>query len=80
MKRKEITIKSRKDTRDGAIGLGFRVPLLIASPWSRGGNVCSEIFDHTSIYSFWKNSLATKRRRISKKKTFRNGEEPSAVI
>jgi len=31
------------------IGLGFRVPLLIASPWSRGGYVSSQIFDHTSI-------------------------------
>jgi phospholipase C len=33
----------------GPIGLGFRVPLLIASPWSRGGYVCSQVFDHTSI-------------------------------
>ncbi len=31
------------------IGLGFRVPLVIASPWSRGGYVCSQVFDHTSI-------------------------------
>ncbi len=31
------------------IGLGFRVPLVIASPWSRGGWVCSQVFDHTSI-------------------------------
>ena len=32
----------------GPIGLGFRVPLLIASPFSRGGFVCSDRFDHTS--------------------------------
>lgn len=38
--------------REGAIGLGFRVPMLIASPWSRGGNVCSEVFDHTSTLQF----------------------------
>jgi phospholipase C len=25
------------------------VPLVIASPWSRGGYVCSQVFDHTSI-------------------------------
>ncbi|GAB3488380.1 phosphocholine-specific phospholipase C [Amycolatopsis cihanbeyliensis] len=31
------------------IGLGPRVPMLVVSPWSRGGAVCSEIFDHTSI-------------------------------
>lgn len=41
-----------KDARSGPIGLGFRVPLLIASPWSRGGNVCSEVFDHTSVIQF----------------------------
>jgi len=38
--------------RAGPIGLGFRVPLVIASPWSRGGYVCSEVFDHTSILKF----------------------------
>jgi phospholipase C len=38
--------------RPGPIGLGFRVPLVIASPWSRGGYVCSEVFDHTSILKF----------------------------
>jgi phospholipase C len=32
----------------GPIGLGFRVPALIVSPFARGGFVCSERFDHTS--------------------------------
>ncbi|MGO8870076.1 MAG: alkaline phosphatase family protein [Acidimicrobiales bacterium] len=32
----------------GPIGLGFRVPLLVISPFSRGGTVCSDTFDHTS--------------------------------
>ncbi len=32
-----------------AIGLGPRVPCLVMSPWSRGGHVCSEVFDHTSV-------------------------------
>ena len=31
------------------IGLGFRVPLLVVSPWSRGDIVLSETFDHTSV-------------------------------
>lgn len=30
-------------------GLGVRVPLLVVSPWSVGGYVCSEVFDHTSV-------------------------------
>ena len=34
------------------IGLGVRVPLLIISPWTRGGRVCSQVFDHTSIIRF----------------------------
>jgi phospholipase C len=32
----------------GPIGLGFRVPMLIVSPFARGGLVCSDPFDHTS--------------------------------
>ncbi len=42
---------------DGPIGLGYRVPLVVASPWSRGGKVCSEVFDHTSILMFLENFL-----------------------
>lgn len=41
-----------KQAREGAIGLGFRVPMLIASPWSRGGKVCSQLFEHTSTLQF----------------------------
>ncbi len=36
----------------GPIGLGFRVPGLVVSPFSRGGVVNSEVFDHTSILLF----------------------------
>ncbi|HEY2167885.1 MAG TPA: alkaline phosphatase family protein [Jatrophihabitantaceae bacterium] len=32
----------------GPIGLGFRVPGLVISPYSRGGLVASDVFDHTS--------------------------------
>ena len=31
------------------IGLGFRVPALVISPWSAGGHVCSDVLDHTSL-------------------------------
>jgi phospholipase C len=34
------------------IGLGFRVPTTVVSPWSRGGKVRSEVFDHTSTLLF----------------------------
>ena len=38
--------------RSGPIGLGFRVPMIIASPWSRGGWVNSQLFEHTSTLRF----------------------------
>lgn len=50
-----------KKPRSGPIGLGYRVPLVIASPWSRGGFVCSEVFDHTSILQFMENFLTHKK-------------------
>ncbi|MFF9899913.1 phosphocholine-specific phospholipase C [Streptomyces longispororuber] len=33
-------------------GLGVRVPMLVVSPWTVGGYVCSEVFDHTSVVRF----------------------------
>ena len=38
--------------RESCIGLGYRVPLIIASPWTRGGWVNSQVFDHTSSLQF----------------------------
>lgn len=35
-----------------AIGMGFRVPLVIVSPWTRGGRVFSQVSDHTSVIQF----------------------------
>ncbi|HEX3934133.1 MAG TPA: phospholipase domain-containing protein, partial [Puia sp.] len=46
--------------RSGPIGLGYRVPMVIASPWTRGGYVCSEVFDHTSSLQFLEKFLAHK--------------------
>ncbi len=36
----------------GPYGLGVRVPMIVASPWSKGGWVNSEVFDHTSVIRF----------------------------
>ncbi len=46
--------------RENSIGLGFRVPLVIASPWSKGGWVNSEVFDHTSTLQFLEDFLTKK--------------------
>jgi phospholipase C len=34
------------------IGAGFRVPCIIVSPWTQGGWISSEMFDHTSVLQF----------------------------
>ena len=34
------------------VGLGYRVPLFLISPWTRGGWVTSEVSDHTSVLQF----------------------------
>ncbi|CAI8997385.1 phospholipase C [Burkholderia ambifaria] len=40
-------------TADGLpYGLGPRVPMTVVSPWSKGGFVCSQVFDHTSVIRF----------------------------
>ena len=36
----------------GPYGLGVRVPMIVISPWSKGGWVSSEVFDHTSLIRF----------------------------
>jgi len=51
---------NKKEARGGPIGLGFRVPMIIASPWSRGGKVCSQVFDHTSSLQFLEEFLNKK--------------------
>ncbi|MEX3960821.1 phosphocholine-specific phospholipase C [Paraburkholderia sp. EG286B] len=42
-----------KYTADGLpYGLGPRVPMTVVSPWTKGGFVCSQVFDHTSVIRF----------------------------
>lgn len=52
-----------KQAVEGPIGLGYRVPMVIASPWSRGGRVCSEVFDHTSVLQFLETFLSKKTKK-----------------
>ncbi|ADV81018.1 phosphocholine-specific phospholipase C [Terriglobus saanensis] len=48
------------------IGLGPRVPMLVLSPWSTGGWVCSQVFDHTSVLQFLENRFHVEEPNISK--------------
>lgn len=49
----------------GPYGLGVRVPMLVVSPWSKGGWVCSEVFDHTSIIRFMERRFGVHEPNIS---------------
>jgi phospholipase C len=47
------------------LGLGVRVPMIIVSPWTRGGRVCSQVFDHTSIIRFLETWTGVQEPNIS---------------
>ena len=60
MRDDELKRKPTHECRDSSIGLGYRVPMVIASPWTRGGFVCSQVFDHTSPLQFLERLLSKK--------------------
>jgi phospholipase C len=47
------------------IGAGFRVPCVVVSPWTVGGWVCSETFDHTSPLRFLEIITGVREENIS---------------
>jgi phospholipase C len=53
------------DTPNGPIGLGQRVPFLVISPWSKGGYVDSQVFDHTSVIQFIEKRFRVHESNIS---------------
>lgn len=54
------------------IGAGFRVPCIVISPWTVGGWVCSEPFDHTSVLRFLERFTGVREPNISawRRRTF----------
>ena len=48
----EFVTAASASSYTGPIGLGVRVPMLVVSPFSAGGWVCSDTFDHTSQLQF----------------------------
>lgn len=65
----DLKRKPKAQARESSIGLGYRVPLVIASPWSRGGCVNSQVFDLTSPIQFMEKWLSHK--------TGKNVQEPN---
>ena len=53
------------DTPAGPVGLGTRVPFLIISPWTKGGHVTSQVFDHTSVIQFIEKRFGVTETNIS---------------
>jgi phospholipase C len=65
--------------QDGEVyGPGPRVPLWVISPWSRGGWVNSQVFDHTSVLRFLEARFGVKEPNISPFRRAVNGDLTSA--
>jgi phospholipase C len=47
------------------ISAGFRVPCILVSPWTAGGWVCSDVFDHTSVLQFLEKFTGVSEPNIS---------------
>jgi phospholipase C len=54
------------------IGAGFRVPCIVISPWTVGGWVAGEAFDHTSVLQFLERFTGVEEPNISewRRRTF----------
>ncbi|ASK30896.1 phospholipase C, phosphocholine-specific [Chryseobacterium sp. T16E-39] len=57
---------------EGTVGLGYRVPMIIASPWTKGGFVNSEVSDHTSVLQFLEKFI---KKKFNKDTTVENISE-----
>jgi phospholipase C len=62
----------------GPIGLGFRVPMLVISPFSRGGYVCSKTFDHTSLLRFLERRFGPEVPNLSRWRRSHTGDMTKA--
>jgi phospholipase C len=63
----------------GPVGMGFRVPMLVLSPFSRGGHVASDVFDHTSQLRFLEERFGVKAPNISAWRRRTTGDLTSAL-
>ncbi|MBC9797352.1 phosphocholine-specific phospholipase C [Sinomicrobium weinanense] len=61
-----------ENARESPAGLGYRVPMVIASPWTRGGWVNSEVCDITSTLMFMETWLGKKTGKKIKEANISN--------
>jgi phospholipase C len=64
----------------GRLGLGVRVPALMISPFSRGGGVVSEVFDHTSQLKLVAERFGVEVPNVSAWRKATVGDLTSAVL
>lgn len=60
-----VSVLAERHTDGQVYGMGPRVPLIAISPWSRGGWVNSEVFDHTSLIRFVEQRFGVQEPNIS---------------
>jgi len=56
---------AHEDYHGEPVGLGPRVPMIVVSPWTKGGFVNSELFDHTSVIRFLEARFGVMEPQIS---------------
>jgi len=60
------TVDTTTENYNGVpVGLGVRVPMLVISPWSKGGWVNSQVYDHTSVLRFLEQRFGVMEPNIS---------------
>jgi len=62
----------------GPYGLGVRVPMIVISPWSKGGWVNSQVFDHTSLIRFVERRFGVMEPNITRWRRTVTGDLTSA--
>ncbi|THD61201.1 MAG: phospholipase C, phosphocholine-specific [Phenylobacterium sp.] len=62
---KSTVATTHEDYHGEPVGLGPRVPLMIISPWSKGGYVNSQLHDHTSVIRFLEARFGVMEPQIS---------------
>jgi len=75
-----VTLTSKTGTvgDDLPVGLGYRVPCIIVSPWTVGGFVCTEQSDHTSQLRFLEHITGVTETNISQWRRDNVGDLTSA--
>jgi phospholipase C len=74
------TLSTETDGIRGPLGLGVRVPMLVVSPFSRGGHIASEVFDHTSQLQFISERFGVEVPNVSRWRRDTVGDLTSALF